>query len=459
MNKPTVVISCPIDTYSGYASRSRDIVKALIELDKYEVKIIPQRWGDTPWGFIKDNPEWGFLEKHLFNPNPQDKHPQPDIWVQITIPNEFQPVGKFNIGVTAGIETTIAPADWVEGCNRMNLVLGSSNHTIEVFKHSKWTKNDEKGQPIGEVELNTNTEVLFEGVNTEVYKPVKSTLDLSKIKEQFAFLFVGSWLQGDLGHDRKNLGLLIKLFLETFKNKPTQPALLLKTSHGGSSYMDRDMILNKIKQIKDTVTGKLPKIYLLHGEFTDGEINELYNHPKVKAMVCLTKGEGFGRPLLEFTQAKKPILTTNWSGHTDFLKPDMSILLSGTLNGVHGSAANKWAIKESQWFDVNQEEVGKYLKMMFKKPNLFKDNAKRQAYYCKTNYSFEKMKEKLGEILEEKVGEIPQQVSLNLPKLKKIGDNSSQPQTLKLPKLKKIGENETPELPKLKLPKLKKVEV
>ena len=52
--KPLYVISCPIDTYSGYGSRSRDLVKAIIELDKYEVKILPQRWGSTPWGFIEE---------------------------------------------------------------------------------------------------------------------------------------------------------------------------------------------------------------------------------------------------------------------------------------------------------------------------------------------------------------------------------------------------------------------
>lgn len=457
MNKPTFVISCPIDTYSGYGARSRDVAKAVIELDKYDVRIIPQKWGDTPWDFIKTNKEWGFLEKHLFYPNPQDKHPQPDIWMQITIPNEFQPLGKFNIGVTAGIETTIAPADWVEGCNRMNLILGSSNHSINVLKHSKWTKNDEKTkQPLGSLELTSNTEVLFEGVNTEIYKPIKSTLNLSGVKEQFAFLFVGHWLQGDLGHDRKNVGLLIKLFCETFANKPTKPALILKISAGGTSYMDRDSILRKIKMVKETVKGKLPKIYLLHGEFTDEEMNELYNHSKVRAMVSLTKGEGYGRPLLEFTQTKKPILATNFSGHTDFLKSDMSSLISGILGNVHPSAANNWTIKESQWFDVNQEEVSKYLKMMFKKPNLFKEGARKQAHFCKTNYSFEMMKEKLGGILEERVKAAPQQMSLNLPKLKKVDDNTSQPLALKLPKLKKIGDTNTP--PKITLPKLKKVE-
>ena len=130
MNKKTVIISCPIDTMSGYGARSRDVAKAFIELDKYDVKIIPQRWGNTPWGFIEDNPEWEFLNSHMFHPEPNKQYSQPDIWVQITIPNEFQKQGKYNIGITAGIESTVAPADWVEGCNRMDLVLGSTNHTV-----------------------------------------------------------------------------------------------------------------------------------------------------------------------------------------------------------------------------------------------------------------------------------------------------------------------------------------
>jgi hypothetical protein len=430
--KPTFIISCPIDTYSGYGSRSRDLVKAIIEIDKYDVKIIPQRWGNTPWGFIKDNPEWGFLQKHLFQPNPQDQHPQPDIWMQITVPNEYQPVGKFNIGVTAGIETTLAPAEFIEGCNKMNLILGSSNHTINVLKNSKFQKqNPQTKQPEGNLELTTNTEVIFEGVNTEIYKPVKSTLDLSGVKEEFSYLFVGTWLPGDIGQDRKNVGLLIKSFCETFKNKPKSPALILKVSHGVHSYIDRDLTLSKIQQIKNTVKGKLPNIYLLHGEFSDIEVNELYNHPKVKAMISLTKGEGFGRPLLEFTQSKKPIVTTGWSGHIDFLQPDMSVLLNGTLENVHPSAANKFLLQESKWFSVDSMHLGRILKDMYKKYNSFKENAKRQGYFCKKEFSYEKMKEKLEGVLSTSIPTLPKQVNLKLPKLKKMESPN-----LKLPNLK-----------------------
>ncbi len=439
--KPTFIISCPIDTYSGYGARSRDVVKAIIEMEKYDVKILPQRWGATPWGFIEDHEEWEFLSKYFWQPEPNKQYPKPDIWMQITIPNEFIPQGHYNIGMTAGIETTLCRAEWIEGCNRMNIIVGSSNHTVQVLKDSKFQQKNEQQQVIKNIELSTKTEVLFEGFDENTYKKTNEVLDLPEIKESFCFLFVGHWMQGAFGHDRKNVGLLVKSFLETFKNKQKQPALILKTSQGSVSYMERDSILTKINDIKKSVKGKLPKIYLLHGDFLNEEMNQIYNHPKVKCMVSLTKGEGFGRPLLEFTQTKKPIITTGWSGHVDFLKPDMSILLPGTLGDIHPSVKNDWFVDGAKWFDVDTMALGKALKDMHKNYKDYIHRGKQQGNFAKENFTFEKMKEKFSKMLEENVVAAPQQVSLQLPKLKKIG-----------------GDNKT-ELPKLKLPKLKKVEI
>jgi hypothetical protein len=428
MSKPVFLISCPIDTYSGYGARSRDIVKAIIEMDKYDVKILGQRWGQTPKGFIKNNPEWEFLNQHILN-NPQ-LPAQPEIWMQITVPNEFQPVGKYNIGCTAGIETTIAPGDWIEGCQRMNLILGSSTHTIEVLKNSRFEKRDNQTQQVvGRIEWTGDSEILFEGANTEVYKPVKSNFDLSSIKEDFAYLFVGHWMPGQMGEDRKNVGMLIKAFYETFKNKSKKPALILKTTQVGASYMDRDEILKKIKVIKDSCDSKnLPNVYLLHGEFTDVEMNEIYNHSKVKAMVNLTKGEGFGRPLLEFSLSNKPIITTNWSGHIDYLNPEFVTLLPGQMTKVHPTAANGMLMQEAEWFSVNTGQVGYYLKDMFENYKGYVDNGKRQGFQSRSKFSFDAMKEKLDNIFISKIPDFPKQVQLQLPKLKKI----------ELPKLKKV---------------------
>jgi glycosyltransferase involved in cell wall biosynthesis len=435
MSKPMFIISAPVDTYSGYGARSRDLVKAIIETDKYDVKIAPQMWGNTPWGFTDDNPEWSFLKSYFLNSPQLPK--QPEIWMQITVPNEFQRIGKFNIGVTAGIETTLSPGDWIEGINRMDLTLTSSEHSKSTFVNTVLSKVDQRtNQPVAEIKVEKPLEVLFEGVDTDVYKTIDKSeiknINLDDIKEQFCYLFVGHWMQGDIGEDRKNVGLLIKAFYELFKNKKQRPALILKTSQMGSSYMDRDEILKKINFIKSTVNSvDLPNIYLLHGEFSDSEMNELYNHSKVKAMVNLTKGEGFGRPLLEFSLTKKPIITTAWSGHIDFLKSNMSILLPGNLTSVHPSAANNMLLKESQWMSVDAGQAGAYLKDVFENYKNYTEKAKMQGSYSKNNFSYEKMKEQIDTLLTKYVPEFPKQVELKLPQLKKI----------ELPKLKKI-ENE-----------------
>jgi glycosyltransferase involved in cell wall biosynthesis len=419
--KPLFVISSPFDTYSGYGARSRDLIKAIIETNKYEVKLLSQRWGATPFGFCEDNPEWKFLLDLILPHNQLPK--QPEIWAQVTIPSEFQPVGKYNIGFTAGIETTICPAEWVEGMNRMNLNIVSSEHSKKVFIETQFEKRNKQTNALeGHVKLEKPVEVLFEGVDIKTYfQDDRPCLIDFNIPEKFAYLFVGHWITGDVGEDRKNVGLLIKAFYEVFKNKQNKPALILKTSQVGSSYADREEILKKIKQIRKSVNSKnLPNVYLLHGEFTDEEMNSLYNHSKVKAMVSLTKGEGFGRPLLEFTLSKKPLITTGWSGHMDFLNPEFTSLIGGQLTNVHPSAANQWLLQESQWFSPDHGQIGHYLKDVFENYKNYTDKAKRQAYKSKTEFSWDKMKEKLDGILTNNLPLIPLEVKLKFPKLNKI---------------------------------------
>ena len=416
MNKPTFYISAPFDTYSGYGARSRDVIKSIIKSDKYEVKLLSQRWGNTPFGFCKDNSEWSFLSE-LITPMPLTE--QPEIWAQISVPNEFQPVGKYNIGITAGIETTLAPGEWIDGCNKMNLILTSSEHSKSVFMSSEFEKRNAEKELLGKTKLETPIEVLFEGANTDVYKQTKTPCSIDvDIKESFAYLFVGHWMEGNLGEDRKNTGLLVKAFLETFKNKKKKPALIMKTSHVGASHMDRDSILNKIKLIKETVNSNdLPNIYLLHGDFSDDEMNEIYNHSKIKSMISLTKGEGFGRPLLEFSLSKKPIIVTGWSGHMDFLKPEYNIIIGGKLTNVHESVKNPFLLKEAQWFSPNHSEIGTSLTEVFTNYKKYQPLGKRQGYYSKENFSWNNMKSLLSSILEKNIPEFPKEIKLSLPKL------------------------------------------
>jgi len=435
--KPTCVISCPIDTFSGYGARSRDFVKALIQLkgEEWDIKIMPQRWGDCPWNFLDKNDP---IKQRFIGGLQQ----QPDIWIQISVPNEFQPVGKFNIGVSAGIETTVYPSEFIEGSNRMNLNLVSSEHSKQVALSTNFEKRDKNKQVIGQVKLEKPIEVLFEGLDLDKYykNPQNSGL-LKDIKEDYCFLYTGHWLPGAFGEDRKNTGLMIKTFLETFKGMgKKRPALILKTNTVNYSLIDRENILYKINHIRDQVDSTnidvLPNIYLLHGEMTDDEMNQLNNDSKIKAFVSFTKGEGYGRPLAEASITGKPTIVSNWSGHKDFLYPDYNILVGGDLKNVHSSTANQFLLKDSQWFNINTDIASRAMKDVFKNYKKYLEHSRKNTQYLKDNFSFNKMVEKLNTLLP-KVEAAPQMQTLNLPKLKKKSSKTELPK-INLPKLKKI---------------------
>ena len=321
----------------------------------------------------------------------------------------------------------------------MHLNLVSSEHSKNVILNSMFSKVDKNtNQPIGDLKNEKPIEVLFEGLDLDKYnkKPQNSGL-LKDVKEDFCFLYTGHWLPGAFGEDRKNTGLMIKTFLETFKgSSKKKPALILKTNSVNYSLLDREEIIKKINEIKSQVSGNLPNIYLVHGEMTDDEMNQLNNDNKVKAFVSFTKGEGYGRPLAEAAITGKPVIVSNWSGHTDFIHPDYNILVGGELKNVHKSAANQWLLKDSEWFNIDVEVVSKAIKSVFKNYKQYLERSRKQTQYLKDNWSFDKMTEKLSSLLP-KVNQSPQITPLKLPKLKKVGVKQETPK-LKLPKLKKI---------------------
>jgi glycosyltransferase involved in cell wall biosynthesis len=451
MSKQLMLMVGPFSTRSGYGEHARDIFHSYYNMDKYEIKIIDTRWGDTPRTALdKDNLD----DKKIIDcilPQPQLDR-QPDICVDIRIPNEFNPVGKFNIGVTAGIETTAVSQKWIEGANKVDLMIVPSEHAKSGFVNTIYDKvqslPDGQKQKIGEFRLETPIEVVFEGSDLDTYKRIKydeintelDTLLNDTIEEKFAFLFVGAWIKGAYGEDRKDIGRLIKVFYETFANQSKMPSLVLKTSGSNFSILDRQEILNKIKEIKDNFPKsiKLPNIYLLHGDLSSEEMNGLYNHPKIRSMVSFTHGEGFGRPLLEATLTGLPVIASNWSGHLDFLDSEYNVLIDGTLDNIpNGAVWENILIPESKWFTVNEIEASRAMSFVFK--NIFDINVKAKSFAMvnREKFSHDNMTKKLSEIMDEYTSHISNPVELKLPKLKHI--NSEDKKTrISLPKLTKV---------------------
>ena len=441
--KPIMVVTAPVGTRSGYGAHSRDICRSLIDLDKFDIRIWPVRWGNTPQNALSEqNPQDLPIIKRLLQ-TPEIER-QPDIHVHIVVPNEFQNIAKYNIGITAGIETTAVPPVWIEGLNRMDLNIVPANFVKHTIENTKYDKHDENTkQKIGELTNQKPVEVLFEGVDTDIYGKTnefsKELLEqFEPIEEDFCFLHVGHWLQGNMGEDRKDISMLVKTFCETFKNQKNPPALILKTSGATPCIIDRQEILGKIRDIKRSLVGELPNVYVLHGDLRDEEINQLYNHPKVKAHVSFTHGEGFGRPLLEATLSEKPVIASNWSGQVDFLNQD-SILLPGQMIDVpKNSFPKEFIVDGAQWFQVNYAYASNVLREIHNNYSKYVTKAKKQSIVNKSKFTLEQMTKTLGEILDKHLPQFeeqPQKVDIKLPSLKKV----NKPKKVELPKLKKVN--------------------
>ena len=253
--RPLMLITGPVATRSGYGSHSRDLVRALVAMDKFDIHINSLRWGNTPMNALNEkNPKDKVILDRILKEDSLPK--QPDVHIQISVPNEFSPLAKYNIGITAGIENTAPKPEWIEGLNRMDMNIVPSKFVKQVFESVTYEKMDEsREQKVGEVKLQKPMEVLFEGADTEIYKKTRNFSkefvdEMDKIPEKFLFLYSGHWLQGGLGDDRKDTGMLVKTFLETFKNKSNSVALLMKTSGATFSIIDRNGIKEKIEDIK-----------------------------------------------------------------------------------------------------------------------------------------------------------------------------------------------------------------
>ena len=438
MIKPLILVTAPVQTRSGYGNHARDICRALIESDKYEVAIQSVPWGSTPLNALDPNdPSHKEIEKRILRQPQLPK--QPEVHLHIVIPNEFKQFGQKNIGMTAGIESTVPPAAWIDGCNRMDKVIFTSEFSKKGFTDIKFDKLDKNTkQKVGEVRLERPSEVLFEGADANVYKEINQFSDrmkneFSKINEDFCFLFVGHWLQGNLGEDRKDIGMMIKTFLLTFKDMKNPPALVLKTSGASFSVMDRVDMKKKVNQIKDTVKAdKLPNIYLIHGDLTDEEMNEMYNHPKVKAHLTFTHGEGFGRPLLEASFSGKPIIAPISTGQADFLDADYTIELPHSMTKVpKGALPKAYLNDEAMWSQVDYNSAFNIIKNTYKNYDKCKLRGKKQMIVNKEHFTHEKMKDKLVDIVDNILSDVPQEVKIKLPSLK-----STNSKKLKLPKLK-----------------------
>ena len=305
--KKKVLVRGPALSQSGYGEHTRFVLRALRRQEHLlDIHILPTNWGQTGWLAIDDEErQWIDAKVNESIPHLQNKVPY-DASIQVTIPNEWERLAAVNIGITAGIETNKVAPLWLQKANLMDKVITISNHSKTGFSVLYNGENTETGEPV-KLTCVTPVDVSHYPVKTFENLP---NIDLG-LKHNFNYLAIAQW------GPRKNLQNLIKWFVE--ENHDQEVGLIVKTSLKNNSIVDREYAMQQIISSIPDIPDCKCKVYLLHGDMTEQEIHALYKHPKIKALVSLTHGEGYGLPLFEAAYSGLPVIAPAWSGHTDFL--------------------------------------------------------------------------------------------------------------------------------------------
>lgn len=421
MKKPTLLYVSPIASRSGYGEHAREVAKFLLQLhETYELKFTTVGWGENPLTGLDDNKEitQEILSRISLKPTTQT----PDVYIQMGLPFEFKPMGNYNIGITAGIESTKCPESFINGCNCMDLLIVPSEFTKQTLLNSKYEHEQEMIN-----RLTSPVEVIPQTLDTEVFGYDKTSecselnTQLKDIEESFCFLFVGQWnpMPNHIG-GRKNVATMITNFIDTFLDYDTPPALILKTHGTNFSHIDQKKIKELVGDVTKNHTKKIPNIYLIHGDLTQEELNNLYNHDKVKCHISYSSGEGFCRPLLEASASGRPVIASKWSGHLDFLPKSKSILLPGTL--VEPNINNNMFPPDCKWFEVDTKKSSELLTSVYDEYDKHLIRAKKLADTNLKKYNSSQVFDMYSKVFDTYIPKQPDQVEIQLPTIHKINE-------------------------------------
>jgi glycosyltransferase involved in cell wall biosynthesis len=292
-----VLLRAPIFTQSGYGVHARQIARWLLKKPNIDLTVQPLPWGATPW-FLKGPDAAIDSLRDKFDLAPSNY----DVSIQLQLPSEWDTsLSKTTIGVTAGIETTLASTQWAESCNKLQHIIVPSNHAKSSLVKAGANSN--------------NIKIVPESFSDELFDNVKCPVEF---EEDFGILIVSQLTGFTSEVDRKNIFNTIKAIREAFINN-NNCTIILKTNSSRNTAIDATIVRNVFEKFVSENCKSGPKIRIVHGNLSNAEMGSLYRHPKIKCFVSLTRGEGFGLPCLEAAACGLPVIATDWSAHTEYL--------------------------------------------------------------------------------------------------------------------------------------------
>lgn len=371
----TVLFRGPALTQSGYGVHSRQVIKWLLSRQNVELHVQALPWGETPW-IIDANAYDGLIGKILSATGPLNK--KADITFQLQLPNEWDAsLGNFNVGITAGVETDKSNPEWIDACNKMDHIIVPSEHTKKSLMAAGTLI-----KPVSVIPESFCDAIIKENHDPNVRTPT--------FKTAFNFLIFGQLTGTSVDNDRKNTFNTIKWLCEKFKDDQ-DVGIVLKTNAGRNTKIDRLFVKNSMKQLLTAVrSSKFPRFYLLHGDMSDEEVVAMLRYPTIKGLVTLTRGEGFGLPILEAAACDLPVIATSWSGHTDFMKLGKYTEIDYQLKPVPQSRIDgKIFMPGSRWAETDEEDFKKRIQKFRDSSVVPKEWAKDLGKIIREKYSFD----------------------------------------------------------------------
>jgi glycosyltransferase involved in cell wall biosynthesis len=371
-NKNVIWCGSALDP-SGYGEATRGYLIGLDRLKDLNVKLVSKQfWAGDPPDLRQ---MWPTLSRmHRTNVDRRE----PYVFVQhLTPENYVLGIGacKYHIGMTT-FETTQVPGHWQMPMRGMD----------ELWTYSQWAKDTfiEQGirRPIS---------VIPHGVDIVRFRPGAGRLEEVRAAVGDSCYVIGAnfdWTE------RKNPRALLTAYLNTF-SADDDVVLLLKVYYQYPIERSRQYVMQYVEEVKQIVgKKKMPKIMILTDIMPADLVPKFYG--TCDAYVLPSRGEGWGLTYSEAMASGLPTVAVNWSGNTEFMNDDNSLLCKDyklvEIGRVEAGSQTQYV--GHKWADVNVEELASKMRLLFDNRDLGKALGRKARTDMMQNFTWAKAAEK-----------------------------------------------------------------